>query len=372
MCIHVRMENLFKSIEFIRQIKAASPSANKADLQAAWTAKFLPDKARSVFMGPDFALRFSEANTGSFSNTVLSLSALKQHDSQPFVIVVSRPKTVDFYLANATFLKKISHSSLQLRMDNVKGSFNGTDILSMYEGIANTPQNFHLLFAQHSVFSWEENLERLVEATNEIVAKVTRFEPSEYERQQILAAPHRSIVALSSEAFKAIEDELISVIQSKSTDIIQASLLDNVNLRGNAIEQLITAAGNAHELGDLVRPLLGGELVIDIKTKLLDRASAPKAYNVDKMLRFLSRPGSVFAFFMIGVDTQQASLSGKLLPVLEKSLLETTVVQHHWAGRGSRGVTQLSGPFGSALAEEYLPIVDEARAQQFLQELMHL
>lgn len=366
------MKNLLKAVGFIQQIKTDDPSANKATLQSAWVKNFQPSKARSVFVGPDFSLRFSEANTGSFSNTVLSLSALKQHDKRPFVVVVSRPKTVNFFLSNSTFLKKISHSSLQLRLDNVKGSFNGTDIMAEYEGTLNVPKNFPILFAQHSAFSWEENLERLVEATNQIVARVTRFEPSENERKQILAAPKRSSDALASQEFKMVGDELISRIQSKSSEIIQAALLDNVNLRGNSIEQMITEAGNAHELGDLVRPLDGGELVIDIKTKLLDRASAPKAYNVDKMLRFLAQPGSVFAFFMIGVDTKQRKVSGKLLPVLEASLLETTVVQHHWAGRGSRGVTQLSGPFGDAFAPEYVPKVEESGAQAFLRHLMQL
>jgi hypothetical protein len=366
------MEKMFKSIEFIQQINAANPSLNKAGIQSEWAAKFLPDKARSVFVGDGYALRFSEANTGSFSNTVLSLSALQLHDEQPFVVVVSRPRTVDFYLANTTFLKRISHSSLLLRMDNVKGSFNGTDIFAEYEGTVNRPSNFPLLFAQHSSFSWEENLERLVEATNEIIARVTRFEPSEYELKQILAAPRRSIAALNSKDFNAIENELISIIQSKSDEIIRASLLDNVNLRGNAIEQIITTAGNAHELGDLMRPLPDGKLVIDIKTKLLDRASAPKAYNVDKTLRFLSEHGSVFAFFMIGVDAANAQVSGRLLPVLEKSLLASTVVQHHWAGRGSRGVTQLSGPFGNALDANYVPTVDEGSAQRFLQGLIDL
>jgi hypothetical protein len=50
-------------------------------------------------------MRFSEARTGSFSNTVLSLSALKAYDQNPFVIVVARPDRVDFLLANSTFLK---------------------------------------------------------------------------------------------------------------------------------------------------------------------------------------------------------------------------------------------------------------------------
>jgi len=40
-------------------------------------------------------------------------------------------------MANTTFLKKISHSSHQLRVDNVRGSFLGHDIMREYEGIEN-------------------------------------------------------------------------------------------------------------------------------------------------------------------------------------------------------------------------------------------
>jgi len=39
-----------------------------------------------------------------------------------------------FDKSNTTFLKKISHSSHELRTDNIKGSFNGSDIMVVYEG----------------------------------------------------------------------------------------------------------------------------------------------------------------------------------------------------------------------------------------------
>jgi hypothetical protein len=154
--------------------------------------------------------------------------------------------------------------------------------------------------------------------------------------------------------------------------ILELARVDNVNLRGNAIEQLLTGSVNAHELADLTRTLEEGSLFIDIKTKLLDRASAPKAYNVDKMLDFLAQPGSVLAFLMIGVDTGRSKVSARLLPVLESALLAATGVRHHWAGRSSRGVTQLSGQFGRASEADYRPGVDVARAQAFLEELLAL
>ena len=75
------MQTLFDSIDFILGKKAENPAADKAFLQAAFIHAFNPTKARSVLVADGFALRFSEARTGSFSNTVLSLSALQAYDA---------------------------------------------------------------------------------------------------------------------------------------------------------------------------------------------------------------------------------------------------------------------------------------------------
>lgn len=367
------MKQLFEAIDFIAGAKQADPSADKMRLQAAYIERFNPERAgRSVLVGEGYALRFSKALKGSFANTVLSLSSLQPHDARPFVVACVRDHTVDFYLANTTFLKKVSQSSHQLRLDNIRGSFNGTDIATEYGGIKNAPENFEALFAQHAAFSWKENLERLVEATTAIVARNIRFEPTEVQRQIILDAPRRAAAALTMPSFLAVEQELRQRVEAQAEAILAAARIDNVNLRGNAIEQLLTGAGNSHDLGDLVRQIDGGPLVVDIKTKLLDRASAPKAYNVDKMLAFLSEPGSVLAFLLVGVDVQAGVVSARLLPVLEQTLLNATGVQHHWAGRGSRGVTQLSGSFQNACAPCYAPSVDVEQAGAFLARLLTL
>lgn len=366
------MDTLRESISYIRNYKSVNLEANKLAVQNAWVDWVSPKKMRSVFIAHGFAIRFSEAMTTTFSNTVLSLSALAKHDTHPFVVAVVRPASVEFLLANSTFLKKISHSSQKLQMNNVKGSFNGTDIVTSYEGIPNTPQHFDELFALHSAFTWEENLERLVEATNEIVSRDTRFQPSIEQLALIRNAPERFAAAANSAEYENAEYQLIARMNAARLDIIKAARIDNVNIRGNAIEQIITGESNAHQLGDIVLPLRGGKLVIDIKTKLLNRTSAPKAYNVDKMLSFLARPGSVLAFFMIGVDVERGLVSGRLLSVLDDALRNSTIIQHHWAGRGSRGVTQLSGNFGQAMLPDYMPSIDIEGAQSFLDQLIHL
>lgn len=365
--------NLEETINFINEFKSENPEADKSVIQKVWIERASPERMRSVFVADGFAIRFSAPTKNGFQNTVLALSQLKAHDIRPFVVAAVRPSCVEFFLANTTFLKKISHSSQNLRVDNIRGSFNGTDIIKKFEGIPNIPKNFNDLFALHSAFTWEENLERLVEATNEIVARNNRFRPSDVELSFIQGAPARFSDAVLSEEYAAAERDLIGRMEAAKPDILAAALIDNVNIRGNAIEQLITGDGNAHELGDVVLPLgRGAELVIDVKTKLLDRASAPKAYNVDKLLRLLAQPGSVLAFFMIGVDTARGEVSGRLLTVLDDALRNSTVVQHHWAGRGSRGVTQLSGNFGRALSPDYHPSISIEEAQSFLSGLIEL
>lgn len=361
------------AIAFITEYKTANPDADKADVQSAFVAWCQPRRARSVWVCDEFSIRFSQASGNGFSNTVLSLSALKNHDALPFIVALVRERDVRFFISNTTFLKKISHSSHHLRVDNIKGSFNGTDIMIEYEGAANRPENFELLFAQHSAFTWEENLERLVEATNAIVGHDRRYQPSKDKLEILLDAPNRAAAALSDTSFKAIEAELGERVDACRDRILEAARVENVNLRGNAIEQLLTDASNAHELGDLEYVIGGGgRLVIDIKTKLIDKASAPKAYNVDKMLSFLSEPGSVFALLMIGVSLGEQTVSSRLLPIFESALLEATGVQHHWAGRTSRGVTQLSGRFGRASAKDYNPTIDLAESRKFLTMLVDL
>ena len=55
-----------------------------------------------------------------------------------------------------------------MRVDNIRGSINGSDIMKTLSGIKNEPNNFEELFAIHAEIGFEGNLARLVEATNNI------------------------------------------------------------------------------------------------------------------------------------------------------------------------------------------------------------
>ena len=212
---------------------------------------------------------------------------------------------------------------------------------------------------------------RLVEATNAIVARSTRCDITEDALAHLLMAPARAANALPTAAFQEIDHRLSAVIERHRDELLRAAALDNVNIRGNTIERIVTGEVSAHRLDDLVFGLGDNwQLIVDIKTKLLDRASAPKAYNIDKMLGLLARPDSVFAFFFIGLDAAHHTVHTRLVSIFDPVILKATRVQAHWAGRQSRGVTQLTGDITRVFARDYRPAVDVEGGQALLRLLI--
>jgi hypothetical protein len=363
--------SLSELISALESFKTKNRKSKKADLEDFFASYTGINKGRSVFVVSNYCIRFSEANIGSFSNTVWSLSGLKKYDSMPVVICIVRPDRLDFRLANATFLKRISHTSHKLRIDNIRGSFLGHDIMDEYEGIPNRPEHFGELIAIHAEFGWDENVERLVEATNSIIARSTRFQPTPGELAVLRDAPRRAAAVITAQRFKMSERELSELVERNRTRLLAAAALENVNLRGNAIEQIITGAVNAHRVDDLVFDLATGErLVVDIKTKLLDRASAPKAYNIDKMLRTLSQANTSFAFFFIGLNVSQRIVRSRLVSIFDPVIVRATRVQTHWAGRASRGVTQLTGDLSGIFETTYEASVDVEASDSLLRSFI--
>ena len=70
--------------------------------------------------------------------------------------------------------------------------------------------------------------------------------------------------------------------------------------------------------------------------------SAPKAFNIDKLLEFLSNDKTIYMIFLIGV-TEDEDVLTHLCTIFDNQLLSGTIIQFHWAGRNSRGVAQYNG-----------------------------
>jgi hypothetical protein len=381
--------------ELIDTITAHDGINDKGKLTKLIAAKFGLIQDRSVYYCSDFAIRFSSGSGLSFSNTVLSLSNLKKIDHIPFLVCLVTPSTNYVLLANSTFLRKISHSSQQLRFDNIKGSFNGSDIIRDFEGISNDQTNIQRLFDIHREIGFEENLPRLVEATNNIVPTGHKFVVHPDAESQIMSSPARAARFVTSQEALILKKELDERVDRFKNEILVASLIENVNVRGRIIEyliagddealrqQLVTALQNRdtangipafktdNTLGDYQRIFDEYFTETDVKTKIMVLSSNPKAYNLDKILEFLTIEKSVFMFYFVGVDPTRI-VNTVLVSMFQTDLLASTILLKHWSGRNSRGVSQFEGRTIESLITNPRTDVDLFGAVKFLKRLIAL
>jgi hypothetical protein len=385
------MNSSLKSL--LRFIKNKDGINDKIKLSKLVADKFNLVKDRKVYYCRDFAIRFSSSKNQNFSNTVLSLSNLQKFDDRPFIVCLVTSSTNHLYLANTTFLKKISHSSQELRENNIRGSFNGSDIIREFEGIANSPENFERLFNIHEGIGFDGNLPRLVESTNNIIPSGKKFNVNETSQKLILEAPNRAESFVSSKEVKVLKKELDEKVEKSKDAILLAALIENVNVRGRIIEYLIAGkdarlrrelisalrGGNkgiprfktANELGDYKRVFDNYFTETDVKTKIMILASNPKAYNLDKMLEFLSSERSVFMFYFVGVDPGRI-VNTVLVSMFQKKLLRSTILLKHWSGRNSRGVTQFEGKTIGQLIMNPEYSINKKESTEFLKKIIAL
>lgn len=383
-------ERAFELIDFL---KSKDGIGNKASLIKAVQEKFGLTQDRSVYYSEFFAIRFSSSHSTSFSNTVLSLSNLQKYDELPFLVCLVTPDENIIYLANTTFLQKISHSSQLLREDNIRGSFNGSDISKEFNGIPNTPENFEELFAIHEEIGFSGNLVRLVEATTGISPSGKKCEVTAKDEEVIALAPVRAMEFVSSSEYSVLKEELDRKVEQYKNEILIAGFIENINIRGRVIEYLIAGEdeelranlvkelhstskkisrfGTKNTLGDYTRIFDQYHTATDVKTKIMILKSNPKAYNIDKMLEFLAKEKSVFMFYFIGLEPNKI-VAQTLISVFQKDLLNSTILLKHWAGRNSRGVAQFQGEIIHQLILNSDNEIDIETSQKFLRKLVDL
>ena len=380
-------------ITLLDLIAANNGINNKARLSRIVSEAFQLTTDRSVYYCSDFAIRFSSSAGRNFGNTVLSLSNLRKYDDRPFIVCLVTPRINYCLIANTTFLKKISHSSQELRENNIRGSFNGSDIVKDFEGISNTPENISRLYDIHAEIGFEGNLARLVEATNNISPSGVKYGVTDRTAPVILDAPRRALLFVASKDCSTLKAELDLKVNTFKTEILLAALIENVNVRGRIIEYLIAGEDEAlrqklvsalksrdkdipqfkteNALGDYQRLFAAFDTETDVKTKIMILNSNPKAYNLDKILEFLSSDRSVFMFYFVGVDPGKI-VNTVLVSMFQRKLLRSTILLRHWAGRNSRGVTQFEGKTINDLIVTPESEVDESESVDFLKRVIAL
>lgn len=378
---------------FVNFVKSKDGIGNKTNLTNLAISEFNLTRDRSVFYCSSFAVRFSQSSRGGFSNTILSLSHLQKYDEIPFIVCLVTENENKLYLANSTLLSKISHSSHALTVNNIKGSFNGSDIQKILAGVENNRNNLQKLFAIHSAIGFVGNLERLVETTTNICPTGSKFNIGDSEKINIKESIYRAEKFCKSSEFKILKSELDSKVSKYKNEIMVASHIENVNIRGRLIEYLIAgddevlkqklvselteeynslpAIKTMNALGDYLKVFDGYHTETDIKTKIVVLNSNPKAYNIDKFLEFHNRDNTVFLFYFIGIDSNKV-FSKILLSVFQEDLISSTIVLRHWAGRNSRGVTQFDGQTIHRLLDNPSDKINSKKALEFVCSLYEL
>ncbi|WP_052103149.1 hypothetical protein [Porphyromonas canoris] len=376
--------------DFIEYVQNDMPTRNKERAQQETQQRFGMTKDGKVYYTNHFAVRFCYSKNGSFSNTVLALSKLQKFDHIPFfVVLIKGNQDSALFLANSSLLQKISHSSQELRKNNIKGSFNGSDIIKRYNDIPNDSEHVGQLFAIHEGFTWDENLERLVEATLEIKPHKEKFKPNERQIENLFSSVNRAKEFVKSKDYEILKKDLDKRVERNLKAILVASRIENVNIRGRLIEYIITTKNSTvledlryiesqlpvydtrNGLGDYVLEFSDRKTYTDIKTKIMYLDSNPKAYNVDKFLECMSEKNSVFMLYLIGIN-ENGLVNCVLCSVYDKQIIDATILQFHWAGRATRGVAQFKGSDLSdiILANNFNNDINSDQCNSFLQKLL--
>ena len=152
---------------------------------------------------------------------------------------------------------------------------------------------------------------------------------------------------------------------------------EDENLRDELIDALqsgvkrIPSFRTKNTLGDFEKVFDNYNTATDIKTKVMILNSAPKAYNLDKILEFLSRENSVFMFYFVGIIPKQI-VGQALVSMFQNDLRDTTHLLAHWAGRNSRGVAQFSGQIIDFLINTPNNEIDVNKSKEYLRQLIDL
>ena len=125
-------------------------------------------------------------------------------------------------------------------------------------------------------------------------------------------------------------------------------------------------------LGDYAKRYPDYYTETDIKTKIMVLASAPKGYNLDKMLEFLAEDNTVFMIYLVGIDYECKTIKTKLISMFQNTLVNNTVIQAHWAGRNSRGVSQFNGEAVKHIILNEENKIDKHKAKMFLGKILSL
>lgn len=360
--------------EIIKISETFNKPFNKKTLVDSIAKKLnLSRKNTNIYYNSDISIRFSSVANGGYSNTFKRFKYILENDDKPFLACIIRKNKIEFLLANSTFIDKVSHSSKILHRWKIRGSVNLSNIIRNFNGYINELVNFEELFKLHREVPQEDNIERIIENTKLIKSNRERFD-IQSDQHKIILGNIQFIKGIESDSqFITLKNQLIDKVIRHKNEILRISKINNVNIRGNSIEQLITTGKNSHELGDVFEIINNDQrIIIDIKSKLMNYSSAPKAYNIDKLLEALSKEKTYFGYLFIGIDLSNNDVKARLTSFIDRLLIDNTKIQHHWSGQNRRGTTQLTDNIKDVFADDFQNEIDINQSKSFLEMLISI
>ena len=363
----------FSIIDKIKEdSKSFTKPLNKQKIVDYIVSKYNLKKERKLYLSQNLSIRFSSSKSG-YSNTFLGLKKILENDTKPLIACIIREKQIEFLIANSTFINCISHSSKLLTTNNIKGSANLSNIIKEFSEMRNEPSNFNKLFELHNCIPQKDNIERIVHNTQNIKSKGKKYNPSESQSKIIHGVVEFTKSLENDSEFINFKNLLIQKVYNLKFEILETSKIDNVNIRGNKIEQILTKGVNSHDLGDILQIINNdNKIIIDIKSKLLNASSSPAAYNIDKLLEAISVKKTYFGYLFIGINDEKKEVKAELLSFIDNFLIDNTNIQHHWSGRNSRGTTQLNDNIKNIFLDNFESRIDTYKAGIFIDSLIKL
>lgn len=382
-----------KKIELlISTIFSTRKTITKQELRSLLVEKFELTRDGALYYCDDFAIRISQRkNTSQQGNTVIAIRKILAYDDIPIISCIISPEEKTLYLINSTFIKKTSHSSQAFEINKIRGSINISDIMKDYDGLMNKPDNFESLFEIHQNIPQQDNLYRIFNATDDIEPSRENIEYDDDQQMIIMEAPKRAMDFLDC-YYKDLKDELDERTYGHSDELmlINEKFSSDSNFRGRLIEFFITS--NDEKLKESIIQRINKNMIIDdlftedkledfskvyqkyyakvdIKSKQMNHSSQPKAYNIDKMLDFLSDPKSVFLIYVVAIGDDR--IDTELISIFQKEIQESTNIQKHWSGRNSRGEAQFNGNKLDMVIKENDINIELEESKAFLEKLIN-
>ena len=327
----------------------------------------------SVYYCDDYAIRFCETAKKKVSNVVIGLLRIIEYDDRPFIICVVSQKKNELFLSNTSCLIKVTHTSKKLNFDKIRGSILFNDIKMKIDGIKNIPTNFEHIFNKHIVKDFDKVFCRLVEKTQMIKGRDTKIDLTGEDIEKIMLSPERAISFVNSFEYTDLKKTLEKMVLDAMPELILASDIGGSKRRGKVMEEIITGIRSDNKLEDYKKVYENYSIFINIKTKLTELSSNPVGYNIDKMLKVLLDPTSVFLLFFIFIDKDK-NIETRLCSVFDVNLIldNCRIDTGTWTAAISRGTIQFKEKSIYSIIKDGPKLGSVYKSKKFLEILLGL